>query len=191
MLRQGKAQRVTQAGLFRALAAPGKPPGLFLSPGRGVVHHTTQNVVIGRTWMRVVLAAMAADPNAALIVTPKIRLSKNPLLSITPQTDIADLEAAEADFTGYTAGGITWTVGVPVNLGPTRVGLQFPVSYVAGTADPFVANTIYGWWADDGTNLIVGEVFVPPLTYGFATQGDFLQLDLVMPVALVLPNIAV
>lgn len=145
---------------------------------------TAQNVVYGRTFVNTILAAFAAAPLAELIDTAKIRLSQNPAFAPDPDSAIADLTPTEADYSGYTAGGIAMVVSAPLNLGTDVQGTMSSVLFKATTATPFVSNTVYGWWIDDGTNLICGEAFPGGVNALFGSINDFLQLDVVTPLPL-------
>jgi len=143
--------------------------------------YTAQAVVIGRDFANTVLAAMKTVPGGALIVTGKVRLSQDPAFNPTPASTRAGLAAGEADYSGYAAGGIAYVVPDPVNLDTETQGLQVTVAFVATAANPFVENTIYGWWIDDGTNVVVAEKFANDATANFGAAGDFLSLNTRVP----------
>lgn len=137
---------------------------------------TTTSNGFGQAFVNTVLAAMKTDPGAALIVGGKLRLSQDPAYNPTPTSTIAGLDANECDYSGYTAGGYAVVVPTPVNLSVTAQGLFISQLFTATTATPFVPNTLYGWWLDDGTNVVAYGVFSgsPPPQMG--SPGDFLDL---------------
>jgi hypothetical protein len=147
----------------------------------------TSNVVtFGKDFAKTIVTAWKTNPAAALIVGAKIRLSQDPAFAPTPLSDPADLETQECDFSGYTAGGYTPVLSAPLNLSTTQVGLDTEALAVAAAATPFVDNQCYGWWIDDGTNLIAGEAFGDAGPVAFASPGDFLALTIFLPLALAL-----
>lgn len=149
---------------------------------------TAKNVIFGRSFVNTILAAMATDPGVELIDTALVRLSTNPSFAPTPDSTVAGLEALEADYSGYASGGIALVVGAPLNLAPTTQGVMTPVTFLAAPADPFIVNSVYGWWIDDGTNVIVAEAFPVGTIASFSSPGDFLQLDVVLPLRLYQPT---
>jgi len=103
------------------------------------------NVGYGLTFLNTVAAAFKADPGAALVVTGKIRLSKAVGFNPTKDSTRAELAADEADYSGYTAGGIAVSMSDPVNLGTNTIGellmatpaLSDGVMYVRSSASLF------------------------------------------------------
>ena len=83
-----------------------------------------------------------------------LRLFKSDLVP-TVSTDAATLAAHEADYTGYTPGGLamSWFDPVLYPLGGASISagtIQFQ------TANPTtVGNLIGGWWVDDGSGNVV------------------------------------
>lgn len=149
--------------------------------------YQTQSVVYGRDFLRTVLAAFKTDPGAALVATAKLRFSTDPLFNPTGDSVLADLEAAEADFTGYTAGGYTVTLSAPVNLSPTILGTeQFVLAVAADPTPPdlFNPNTVYGYWIDDGTNMILAEKFAGGVSAEIGQPGDHIGLTYSTPLTM-------
>lgn len=144
----------------------------------------SQSVVFGSDFMATVLDALSAAPEVALIVTPKVRLSQSPTFNPVPTMTRAGLAADEADFSGYTAGGYTPTLSANVVLQSGVVGKVANVLPVMATADPLVQNSVYGWWLDDGANVICAERFADGLIVQFAEVGDFLDLLIAVPMQL-------
>lgn len=100
-------------------------------------------------------------------------------VTLTATTVKADLEAAEADYTGYAAQTITtWFDPLLNPLGGASIEsglLQFAI------ATPYtVPNTIQGWWVEDSTGALVcaGDFTVPKPLVG-AGDGIPFNLELV------------
>ncbi len=142
----------------------------------------SQNCVYGRTFG--VASLNTYDTmvgGAGLIGTGKLRLSHQAGFNPTPDTALADLEAQEAAFTGYPAGGIAVVLTDPVNFAPNLLGVQCRGVFICGTADPQVTDTVYGWWIDDGTDMKAAEPFPLGVTWAAQNPGDFLDLIANLP----------
>lgn len=144
--------------------------------------YTARAVVYGRTFMNTIIAALLARPGAALVVGAKVRLSKDAAFNPTPGSAIADFSAHEADYTGYAAGGVALTIGAPLNLGANVQGTQESTLFTATGST--ITNVVYGYWIDDGANVILAERFAGGATAQFAVAGDFLALDTRTPFGL-------
>lgn len=97
----------------------------------------------------------AATSKAGVIKTSlalsKLRFCQGDI-SISQNTTKAELVAAEADFSGYTAGGYTLTAWVgPVNNPAGGAIITSPAVNPAVTdpdPDPIVGNTLSAWWVE-------------------------------------------
>jgi hypothetical protein len=147
-----------------------------------VASYQSVNVVIGNPIAGALLGALSVRPAGALWSTPKVRLFNSPTVNPQPTTPLATYTAAETAFSGYTSGGIAPTFSGVVNLTPGSQGIVANVTYVATTATPFVPDTIYGWWADDGTNPVVAEKFAGGRAIPISNVGDWLELQIAFPV---------
>jgi len=167
-----------------------EPPGVFplenpaQQPEVTAVNYQSKNIRLWRAFVASMLNAVKVVPGAALIVGGKIRLSKSESFNPLGTEAVADFEADEADYTGYAAGGIAATFSVPVNQNASTLAIVAPALFVAGTATPQVACTVYGWWLDDGTNVVMAERFANNLNKAFAAPGDFLALDVPLSASL-------
>ena len=142
--------------------------------------YTSQALVFGRAFMNTIMAAFAARPAGPLVAAgAKIRLSQDPTFNPTPNSNVAGLSTNEATFSGYTAGGNAVTLSGPVNASPTCQGELASTLFVATAST--VTNNVYGYWIDDGVNVIVGERFAGGGIASFNTSGDFLDLQIVLP----------
>lgn len=134
-------------------------------------------VVLAREFMNdLLLAVRPASATEHLLVAPKIALIGPNELSFSPDLTLAALEAAEVEFSGYTAGGAAVTLGaVPVRSGDRVMALAGNVSWVAPVADPFVEGEIVGWYMTDDTyGLVCFESFEESVL--IAHPGDYFDL---------------
>lgn len=146
-----------------------------------VASYASQSITYGQAFLNTIVAAWKTTASAALIATAKVRLIHEASFTISPQTTIAQLAAQECDYSGYTAGGVALVVGAPVNLSLNAQGAVTGIQFLATAATPFVADTAYGYWVDDGTNMIAGEMFAGGVGITFASAGAFLELILELP----------
>jgi hypothetical protein len=144
-------------------------------------NYSSQSVTFGRTFYNTILSALSTRAAAALIVAGKVRLSNNPSFNPSADVQISTLAASECDYSGYASGGIAAVVGGPVNLSANTQGVIIPALFQATSADPFVQATAYGWWIDDGTNVIAFERFAGGGSARFGAAGDFLALNVLLP----------
>ena len=113
----------------------------------------------------------------------KIRLWQNGEITPSIATTRAELVAAEADFTGYTAGGEALTAWFdPLNnpIGGSSIDsekVQFQ------TATPYTtANTIGGFWVETAAGeLVVVGTFVEPIPMSGPGAGFPLSASIVFP----------
>jgi hypothetical protein len=145
-----------------------------------VAAYSSQNITYGNAYQKTAALAQKTAPTNPLINTAKVRLSTQLGFSPSGTATIAELAANEANYSGYTAGGLALTLTGPVNLSALCEGMIAALTFLATTATPFVPNTLYGYWVDDGTNVIAQEAFpAPGIT--IAGPGDFLALLLQLP----------
>lgn len=142
---------------------------------------TSQQIGYGRAFADTVVGAFGTVPANALIHLAKLRLSHDPAFAPTPESTVAGLAAQEAVFTGYPAGGLTFTPGSPVNLSPLAQGAVSTAIFTAGGGGSFTPDTVYGYWIDDGTNVIAYEAFPASQQVPLAAPGDFLVLVIQLP----------
>lgn len=144
--------------------------------------YTTVGVVYGRTFMNTVLSVFKTASVPALIVAGKVRLSKDPAFSPTPDSTIASFTGQEATFTGYPAGGIA--VSLTTNLFLTAGALGDLTTALYVDTGPAIGNTIWGYWIDDGVNVIAAERFAGGFSVPMSLAGDFLDLTVILPMQL-------
>jgi hypothetical protein len=143
--------------------------------------YASASVVFGTNFLNTLMAALKTTASGPLVATAKVRLNTNPAFNPQPGDSIATNTANEADFSGYTTGGDSLTISNPVNLSATCQGVVGAVTFTSATASPFVSGTAYGYWVDDGTNVIVAERFANGVNFGFSAPGDFLELIVQIP----------
>lgn len=149
------------------------------------MHYTTQQLVWSRDVVDDFLAALSARPAAALLSTPMVILSHDATFDPQPTSDMADLLLEEAAFTGYTAGGTAPTFGgTPVILDNARVALLASLQWICGTATPQVTDTVFGYAVIDSVRFICGERFAGGVSFAASGPGQFLNLELLLPVPL-------
>jgi hypothetical protein len=123
----------------------------------------------------------AAEKQTALALS-KCRLFKSTFVP-TPATTKAELEANEADYTGYTAGGETITAWLDPLLDPaggasiTAPTIQFDV-----TGPVVDTDIVGGFWVEDagGDVRLVGQ-FAAPVPMEVVGQGFPLNIKIVEP----------
>lgn len=141
--------------------------------------YESENVILSQYIRNAMLTTLTTRPGAALWQTPKIHLSNLSTFAPAPTATLASLTANETAFSGYTAA--TVTAVVPVNVSPTVQALIATVVFEATTASPFVPDTIWAYWGDDGTNWLVAEKFANGASIPIASAGDYCQIDLIFP----------
>jgi hypothetical protein len=144
-----------------------------------VAYYTSNRIVYGTGFLNTVIGAFNTVPAAKLVNAAKLRLSLSNAFNPAPGSTIASLAANEATFTGYTAGGYAFAASAALNLSGNAQGSVTPILITASGST--TQNVIYGYWIDDGTNLILGEAFPVGQTVTFAAAGDFLQLLVYLP----------
>jgi hypothetical protein len=145
-----------------------------------MAERTSDTVVYGRTWLSAALEAWNVAPVAPPLDTANIRLMGAAGFTPTADTTKDALDAVEAAFTGY--GSIAPGFSAPVSLVGGGLAVWALASYLATAPtppDPFVPDTVTGWYADDGTNVIAAGTFTP---VAIATATDWLLLVVLLPI---------
>jgi len=123
----------------------------------------------------------AAEKQAALALS-KVRLFNQAFVP-TPATTKAELEAAEADYTGYTAGGETITAWLAPLLDPAGgASITAPTVQFDVTGPVVDTDVVGGFWLEDasGDVRLVGT-FAAPIPMELVGQGIPLNLKIVEP----------
>lgn len=124
-----------------------------------------------------VLSNAATATSAAVLMTQtnplnggtngkNLRLFKS-AFTIQVNTLLSDLTTIEADYTGYAAIPMVQTLGYVDPAGNAISQSQLLSFQPTGTA---VGNQIFGWWVDDGTNVLMGGSLVAPITLDGPTK---------------------
>lgn len=170
---------------MRALAPPFPGPTRPSEPRRKPLNnYQSQNVVYGQAWAATLTAALKTAPANPLVNTAKIRLSSQNGYNPQVNSTIASLAANEASYSGYPAGGIAAVLTAGLNLSGNCEGAIAQAVFEATAATPFVPGVVYGYWVDDGTNVILGEAFAGGGSAGFNIPGAFLTLAVLFPTQL-------
>lgn len=144
---------------------------------------TSQNLVCSNDLLDAILGAMTVVPGDPLLDALAIHLSQDPAFSPTPTTLLAALTPGKATFTGYTTAGYTPTESVVLNTGGSSRGIRYDVLAVAVAPtppDPFVGNSIYGWWLQNGTLFLCGERFPDDSVAQIGSPGDYVALGAIV-----------
>lgn len=139
------------------------------------MYYRTKKMTMSKTLTEGLLGALTAIPGAALMVTPTVILytAGGPP---TPDTTVASLTVA--DFPGY--GAATITFSGPVVVGGTDFGRLAGANFIC-TGTPIPGGSLLGYAVTDGASAIYGsEAFPAPMVIG--QDGDFLSLDIIMPI---------
>lgn len=110
----------------------------------------------------------------------KIRLFQSSFVPLV-NSPLADFVAAEADYDGYVAGGVTVAAWLPPLLDPAGgASIEMPIvqfAYVAGV--PGVGNTIGGWFYTTASGMLICGEFPQPIPLQANGQGLPLAIKLV------------
>jgi len=123
----------------------------------------------------------AAEKQTALAAS-KVRLFKSTFVP-TVATTLAELEADEADFTGYPAGGATITAWLDPLLDPAGgASITAPTVQFAVDPAPSATDIVGGFWLEDaaGDVRLVGQ-FAAPVPMEVEGQGFPLNIKIVEP----------
>lgn len=125
-------------------------------------------------------ALVLAEEAQALLAASMLRLFKSTIIP-NVSTTLAELEADEADFTGYAAGGIEITAFFDPVLYPLGGASISAPTVQFQTDDPTtVGNVIGGWWLETaGGNLFAIGTFPNGQPMQAPNQGLPLNLTLV------------
>jgi len=137
----------------------------------------TENPVYRRIFLQLLLAAYKTVPGGALIgAGPKIRLIKQEGFALNPDLLQAAFTAVEADFSGYAPAAVTFAG--PTNPSDDAVALIANDIYIGNTDDPFIPNTIWGYWVNNevANDWVMAEMFAPGQEVTIAGPGDYLDL---------------
>lgn len=112
-----------------------------------------------------------------------LRLFKSDFVPAVSST-LAEFVAAEADYTGYTAGGAPLAAWFAPVLNPAGgASIDSPTVQFAAAAPYTVGNLIGGWFVtnDDDDTVIATGTFANPIPMGAANQGFPMNVTLVFP----------
>lgn len=140
-----------------------------------------QNVTLNRTFADKIVGSFGTVPAGPLIgPTPLVHLLSG-VLSITPQTLLADLTAAESTFAGYAAATPQTEIGTSALAKNVR-GIVWTAMFSAATQPGGASVTGYYLTGSTPLDWIVAEVFNQPVALG--PNGDALVLTVFVPVSM-------
>lgn len=145
----------------------------------------TKRVTYARALTDALLSALTARPAAVLLATPTLVLWVDGP-AITP--DWSPAAYAAPTFHGYAV--VAPTLSVPVNIGGTDQALIASGSFIS-TAGGTINDTCNGYALVDTTLAIpyLIERFPNPISFG--SVGDFLDIDLIIPLPMIyVPTVA-
>lgn len=153
-------------------------PGSVVAIPSGVGTFYTFGTVLSVTANSITLTANAAGAitgTGFVVIPPKAGVLQGNIFHLasaafTPgwSTTLASLTAIEATFAGYAAIALQLTGGVIEAQVPV---VQSQLLRWVGVNN-VTPNTIYGWWIDDGTNVLCADVLATPVA--IAQLGDTL-----------------
>lgn len=137
----------------------------------------TTELILKTTLVDAILAALSAQPGAALLSVPTARLFTN---DFVPDADSVPADFTEATFDGYAADALGTLLG-PVTLTNGSRALHAEVDFIAGAAAAAPGEVIHGVYVTNaaGTTLYGSSRFDDPVP--IVVPGDFLSLDIVIP----------
>lgn len=139
----------------------------------------SENPQLMRGLLNALLGALGARPLAALLDAPKVHLYTG-ATTITMDSLLASFSASEATFDGYTAQSLPALVG-PVNTGTQQLAMHGEVDFNGASPQAAPQNVVGYYVTDSGaTILYAAEAF--PSAVPITNPGDFLSLDVILPV---------
>lgn len=123
-----------------------------------------------------------AEEMRTALALSKVRLFNQAFVP-TVSTTKTELEAAEADYTGYTAGGETITAWLPAVFAPSGGAMISSPTVQFDVSGPVVDTDIVGgFWLEDASGDVraIGQ-FAAPIPMETLGQGFPLNLSLAFP----------
>jgi hypothetical protein len=146
------------------------------------VYYRTAAPTWRRTMADAMLSALATRPAVALASPVSLHLFEGAPISITPDTGLAAFTAQETAFSGYAAAVLT--TSAPVRGGQLVEAVLASALFVATTASPFVTGNVTGYFLVSGSDWVLAEQFPPGTVGAIASPGDFLDIDVAVPLSL-------
>lgn len=143
------------------------------------MYYMTQKATFSRALVRAILAALSAAPDDPLFATAKLVLWTD---GPTPSPDFVPGDYPAPTFHGYAP--IAVTLSGIVNIGGTDLAVLGGGNFIATTGGA-IADSCNGYMLLDTTLAIPYMIERFPTPIAFGAVGDFLQLDLVVPMPMV------
>jgi hypothetical protein len=140
------------------------------------------NVLFRRGAATALVASTATLPTDPIMDGAVLHLMGGGGIVPTPDTLLADLTAVEAGFSGYAAATPPGSIG-ELNLALRGVGEGWINEWVATdpSPDPFIPDTVTGWWAESGGNWVIAGTLRGPESVPIAAPLDWIYLLIVLP----------
>jgi hypothetical protein len=132
-----------------APSVPPRPEGVARRGPDTVIRQNSRGVY-NRNLLALVLGGLDVDPTGKFINSAEIHLMGSGGFNPTPDTLLADLEGVEAAFSGYAASAASMTG--PIRIGTLDMGAAYYVAFFATDVDPFVPDTVTGFWIKGATD---------------------------------------
>lgn len=139
----------------------------------------TRNLIYSKDFNARVLEKFQSTGTTALMSSVELCLIKDPDFTPDPVTPGSLFPLSEADFTGYARASVTFAGAL--NLTPLLPGLLASALFTAEVDDPFVQNSIYGYFVDSAEGIVASEKFPSGTSAQMAAPGDFLAMDVLLP----------
>jgi hypothetical protein len=136
--------------------------------------YSTTNIVWAQSLIDAMLGTLDVLPTAVLIASPKLHLSKDPAVTITPHSVSATLAQNESTFSGYTVGGIVSSLSAVAAPGPNVRARLVSHLFLRTAGTPDVGELVYAWWLDGTAGFAAGEVLANPVD--LTAVGSYLNL---------------
>lgn len=141
--------------------------------------YESRNPIYLKSFVNRILTSFGTNPAAALLVTPEMKLIKEPGGSFTPNSLLADFEAVEADYDDYAALALTGLV--LANIDGSNRAVVGTGQFAVTTNPPLVVNTVYGYWIESTAGIVAYEMFPEAERAAMAAAGDLLIINLKLP----------
>ena len=136
----------------------------------------TNALTFSRSLRNAMLNALKTIPTAPLMGNPLVRLYAGPQI---PQVDSVVSDFTASAFSGYADQAVTLTAAG--NLTPDIQEVHGTANFTATSTASFTVGTADGYLLLDstGATYLAGERF--SATVNFGLNGDFLEVDLIVP----------
>lgn len=146
-----------------------------------MAEYTTKSIIYSQAFCEAMAGAWTAAPEDPLMDAATLHLIKDPDAGPTPQFDAAAFAAVEADYTGYSGADKDLELVVPANLSSQVSGGAAAKTFNISTGPVTTGNSIYGYWVESAGVVVGYEMFDSAGPFSMGSVGDFLILDILLP----------